>query len=202
MKIKLGDIFKLKQTNQIVRIIGLDDFEVLYDNYWNHNKSWAFASNLDKKGFFYRMSKEAFLRNASKSNSQELSKEELDVFRIDLPLRFARIKDLSWDSDIFSSTDSLEKLIDSNPEVEKSISANKILICPVGKNGGFKKSSLVESDGENIRISKILVSAKEVRDAINDNSSNGIGLYRLGIEMEIPTYYIGEYIDIAGVMKR
>lgn len=138
------------------------------------------------------MSKESFLKNASKFNSQELNKEELDIFRIDLPLRFARIKDLSWDSDIFDSSQSLTKLIDSSPEVKKSIGADKIFIYPVGKNGGFKKPTLIESDEGDIKVSKLLIIAKQARDLVNQDSSKGIGFYRLGIEKGIPTYYIGE----------
>lgn len=201
MKIQLGDIFKLNQTNQTLRVIGLDDLEVLYDSFWDYNKSWAFASNLYKKGFFYRMSKEYFIKNTTKVSSQELNSEELSVFRTDLPLRFARIKDLSWKSDIFESKDSIKKLIDSNPQIEKTISADKIYICPIGKKGSVKKPLLVETSNTEVKISELLMTAKEALKKLDNDSSDGIGFYRLGIEKGIPTYYIGEYLDMAGIMK-
>jgi hypothetical protein len=47
----------------------------------------------------------------------------------------------------------------------------------------------------------LLTSAKRIQESVNPNQSNGIGIYRTGIQKQIPSYYIGEYIDLAGIMK-
>ena len=196
-EIKLGDILKINSTEQIIRVIALDDIEVLYDFYWNHNDKWAFADNLSKKGFFYRMSLKNCISKCSKVDYKSLSDKEHMVLRPDLRLRFLRDKNASWQYDYFKE----KKNEIQNTFSNQFLPINKIFLCPLSKNKSIKKGEILESNNQEISFYEILVKAFEMSKKIGKTDSNGIGIYRLGIEKGVPSFYIGDYIDIAGIMK-
>jgi hypothetical protein len=191
---KLGEIYKANWDGSVMRVIGFDEHEVLYDGYWEHDNSWTFASNLKKKCSFYRTSRNIFDEKAKLIDFKELTNEEYDIFRPDLAIRTCRIKNASWSDSDFN----LEG-IDSNFELIKS---GQIWLFPSGTNGSLKKGEIVKSsNNKEIGVSELLKSAKRIQESVNPRKSNGIGIYRTGIYKQIPSYYIGEFIDLAGIMK-
>jgi hypothetical protein len=189
---KLGKIYKASWDDSIMRVIGFDEFEVFYDGYCEHDDSWTFASNLKKKCSFYRTSRNIFSEKASLIDFKELTKEENDIFRPDLTIRTCRVENASW--------------LDSDFNIErtdmKSIKSEKVWLYPFGPKGGLKKGELITAkNNKEFTIPELLKSAKRIQQSVNINKTNGIGIYRIGIQKQLPSYYIGEFIDLAGIMK-
>ena len=194
---KLGEIYRANWDDSLMRIIGFDSFEVFYDGYWKHDGSWTFASNLKKKCSFYRTSINVFTEKAELIDFKELTEEELFVFRPDLTIRTCRIKDTTW------TDNNLEKLALNGQLLNiETIKTSKIWLYPFGPNGGLKKGELITSKNSmDFSINELLNSAKRIQQSVNQNETNGIGIYRTGVQKQIPSYYIGEYFDSAGIMK-
>lgn len=191
---KLGEIYKANWDSSIMRVIGFDEFEVFYDGFWKHYNSWTFASNLKKKCLFYRTSRNVFSEKANLIDFKELTDEEHGIFRPDLTIRTCRIENASW-----SDTDFNLQGFEQNM---KSIKSEKIWLYPFGPKGGLKKGELITAkNNKEFAISELLESAKRIQQSVNLDQSNGIGIYRIGIQKQLPSYYIGEFIDLAGIMK-
>ncbi len=189
---KLGEIYKASWDGSIMRVIGFDEFEVLYDGYWEHDKSWTFASNLKQKCSFYRASRNVFSEKASLIDFKELTKEEHDIFRPDLTIRTCRIENASWSDSDFNLEES----------DMKSIKSEKVWLYPIGPKGGLKKGELITAqNNKEFTVSELLESAKRIQNSVNLNQTYGIGIYRMGIQKQLPSYYVGEFIDLAGIMK-
>lgn len=191
---KLGEIYKANWDGSIMRVIGFDEFEVFYDGYWEHDNSWTFASNLKKKCTFYRTSRNIFSEKAILIDFKVLTEEEHNIFRPDLTIRTCRIENASWSDNNFN----LEGF-ESNLQ---SIRSERIWLYPFGPKEGFKKGELITAkNNKEFTVPELLESAKRIQQSVNPNQSNGIGIYRTGIQKQIPSYHIGEYIDLAGIMK-
>lgn len=201
MKIKIGEIYK-NEDNKIRRVIGGDELEVFYEAYWSHDNSWGTSSNLSRKAFFYRMKKNAFLKSSERIDFKEFSDLEFDVIRPDLPIRIGRVKDVSWGADIFSSEKKLNEFLIENTETDpkETIDASMIYLYPFGPKGGLKKAELIKAKKEKLTILEILINASKVNNNVNQNKSDGVGIYRLGIHKKKPSYYIGGYKDLAGIL--
>ncbi|WP_298782727.1 hypothetical protein [uncultured Polaribacter sp.] len=187
---KLGEIYKTEFDERVFRIIGLDNYEVFYDCLSNENK-WTFSGNFKRKSIFFRMGVELFKIKSELIKREEFTEKEAEYFRADLPMRFGRIKDLSWE---FAVKSELNKY--QNEFSQRKVNAEKIILIPSGAKGGFLKGELIESNSILTEF-EIIQKASELQKL----SSNGIGFYRLGCQKGIPTYLIGEYLDKAGIMK-
>ena len=189
---KLGEIYKTKFDERIFRIIGLDNFEVFYDCLSNENK-WTFSGNFKRKSIFFRMEAELFKIKSELIKREEFTEKEAEYFRADLPMRFGRIKNLSWNSVAKSELNKYQ-----NEFSQRKVNADKIILIPSRskQKGGFLKGELIESNSILTEF-EIIQKASELQKI----SSNGIGFYRMGCQKGIPTYSIGEYLDKAGIMK-
>jgi hypothetical protein len=195
-KLTLGGIYKTNWDNSTARIIGLDDFEVFYDGYWSHENSWTFSGNFKKKCFFYRTSRQAFEEKSVQHDVLPLTTEEKQAFRPDLPMRLGRSKALSWND--FKVSD-LKELPDHD-FLQQKLLAEKIILLPYGIKGGLKKGTIVTADnGAYFDCEELISKAKRIQESVNNETSKGIGIYRIGIETRLPSFYIGQYIDSAGI---
>ncbi len=191
---KLGEIYQASWHATALKIIGFDDLEVFYDAYWEHDGSWTIASNLDKKCSFYRAPRNLFNDKAELVDFKGFSEEEQNILRPDLTIRTARIKNASWTDSSFSLPE-----IDFQMDLIKT---EKIWLYPYGPKGGTKRGKIVSAEnGECFGTTELISKAQDIQLNVNSNPSMGIGIYRMGIERQIPSYYIGEYIDFAGIMK-
>ncbi len=87
------------------------------------------------------------------------------------------------------------------PFSDDIVQADKLVLIPYGNKGGLKKGSVVTAtNSKYFESAELIWKAKELQEAINNHVSNGIGLYRMGFEKGFPSYYIGEYIDSAGIV--
>jgi hypothetical protein len=201
--LQLGGLYQTHNDERPYRIIGLDAIEVFYDCLWREGL-WTFSGNFKKKVFFYRMSNATFFNFSKKIGILPLSSEELSAFRPDLPMRLGRTKMLSWNNIEDTTQSDFESSLENLcPElIAQSLRTNKIVLLPFGRKGGLKKGTIIQADnGSFIPIHELLWKAGQLQEAVNNQDSIGVGLYRLGFEKGIPSYYIGEFIDSAGICK-
>jgi len=204
--LKIGGVYKSGWSDNLMRIIGLDDIEVFYDSLRPHINSWTFSGHFKKKCFFYRTSSKFFQENSEFVEYLPLTELEQNAFRPDLAMRIARTKELNWND--FGCTSYLqlkeesEKLF-SEDFLSEKIFTDKIVLLPQGNKGGLKKGTIITAANSRFFESMELIwKAKEFQEAASSQISNGIGIYRIGFEKELPSYYIGEYIDSAGLFAK
>jgi hypothetical protein len=183
---------------QDVRIFCYDKFEILMDVHV-YDKWWLF-DKLNRTCGFARARTGHARTTYQLKYQMPLSYLEKSIIRPDLPLRLARIKDLSWSMDIFEDQNALRQFLKANyPAVlEEVVQAECIVLEPLTKNNFTKGCTTITADnGIFFTTIEIITKANAIRAAINNSISSGIGIYRSGIKSKLPTYYIGEYIDLA-----
>jgi hypothetical protein len=190
----LGDVFITEWDNSTVKVIGLDEFQVFYDAYTPHDNKWIFSENFNKTCYFYTAERIAFEQKSLFKGNEPLTDRELHYFQPELPFRLGRYSSISWDMDVEGSL---------NNTNEPVLKANKIFLRPFGKNGTFKKASLLTSvNSEGFYEEELILSAQQLQMDTGNAASNGIGIFRLGIEKGLPLYYIGSFIDNARIMEK
>lgn len=203
--LEVGGIYLTEWDERPFRIIGLDNIEVFYDCLWLHDNSWTFSGNFKKKIYFYRTSSQLFAEKSRKQDHQPLTNDEKKFFRPDLLMRVGRIKDLSWNSFEQKNIQEFENYLNHSLKSEilkQKIETDEIVVLPFGQKGGIKKGEkLTANNGEFFTLPELIWKAKSVQESVNPDKSNGIGLYRIGFEIGLPSYYIGEYLDKAGLIK-
>jgi hypothetical protein len=196
-KLTLGGIYKTNRDSSTARIIGLDDVEVFYDAYWPHDNTWTFSGKFKKKCYFYRTSRRLFADKSVQLDILPLTDEERQAFRPDLPMRLGRSKAISWNDFEISE---LKELPD-NSFLQQRLQADKIVLLPYGIRGGRKKGTAMTADnGSYFDCEELISKAKRIQESVNNEISKGIGIYRIGFETNLPSFYIGQYIDSAEIM--
>lgn len=202
-KLQLGQMYRTEWDERPYRVIGFDDTEIFYDCLWPHDNSWAFSGNFKKKCYFYRMPVPLFIAKATLIDFTPLTIEEQNFFRPDLPLRLCRTKEFHWnafESDHYHSFKKDTTELSDKSFLNQKLMADKIVLIPLGNNGGLKKGTTVTADNLNyFECSELIWKAKEIQEAVNHQVSAGIGLYRIGFEKGLPSYYIGEFLDKTGI---
>jgi hypothetical protein len=194
--LELGAIYLIDTDDRPLRIIGLDEAEVFYDCLWG-DMGWSFASNFRRKVYFYRMSAKIFAKRTKKIDFKQLTNEELNAFRPDLPLTFIQTKKLSWND--FKIQNYVEFINWMKHEFNEDLNqiilkTNKITLIPRGNKGGLKKGIIITADNaDHFTTSELIWKAKEIQESVNTEISNGIRIYRAGFEKGIPSYFIGTY---------
>jgi hypothetical protein len=202
--LKIGGIYNTVWDKRPYRVIGLDNVEVFYDCLWSHDNAWTFSGNFKRKCYFYRTSATLFNEKSEIIDYLPLTEEEHIFFRPDLPMRIGRTEEINWNDFTTNNYDDFnEKIneIDYNLQGQKLLT-DKIVLLPFGNKGGLKRGIIIEADNSTFfECSELIWKAKELQEAVCSQISNGVGLYRIGFEKHLPSYYIGEYIDKAGLLR-
>jgi len=112
-------------------------------------------------------------------------------------MRLGRSKALSWND--FKVSD-LKDLPDKG-FLQQELQADKIVLLPYGIKGGLKKGTTVTADnGIYLDCEELIWKAKRIQESVNNETSKGIGIYRIGFENSLPSFCIGQYNDSAGIM--
>jgi len=205
INLEIGGIYLTEWDERPFRIIGFDNVEVFYDCLWPHDNSWTFSGNFKKKCYFYRTSSQLFAEKSRKQDHQPLTNDEKKFFRPDLLMRVGRTKELSWNSFEQKNFKEFENYLNHSlkPEIlNQKIETDEIVVLPFGQKGGIKKGEILTANNdEYFTVPELLWKSKSVQESVNPDKSNGIGLYRIGFEKGLPSYYIGEYLDKAGLIK-
>jgi hypothetical protein len=202
--LSLGGIYRTDWDTRPFRVIGFDHLEVFYDCLWDHDHEWTFSDHFNKKCHFYRTSFKVFKERSVPIDHMPLTEQELHYFRPDLPMRVCRSRELHWNG--FPETDPenlgswMERVAD-RPFQRDGVPTDKLVLIPFGKKGGLKRGIIVNADGSgSFSASELILKAKRLQEAVNQEKSEGIGIYRLGFEKGLPSYAIGEYRDTAGII--
>lgn len=204
-QLQLGGIYRTEWGERPYRVIGYDEIEVFYDCLWLPDNIWTFSGNFKKKCYFYRTSAPLFFAKSKLIDIVPMAEEEFNAFRPDLPMRVCRSKELNWNKFDVSTADTFVKSVDNlydNSFLCDKIQTEKLVLLPYGTKGGLKRGRTVTADNSKyFEGPELIWKAKELQEAVNYQISNGIGIYRIGFERGLPSYYIGEYIDSAGLLK-
>lgn len=182
-QISLGVVFEIESSPYAMRVIAYDDAEVMYDVWWPHKNAWAMARLLGDFTY-YRLPRSYVEANARYMRIDPLSEKELQIHRPDLPFAVAQREgtswyDQSWPEGVFGATPVL--------------AVNAIYLSPFGPRDSAKPRALIKADdGESFTELELLTKAKELQHPfIGDvRLTDGVGIYRAGINKRIPSYYI------------
>ena len=188
-----GGIYSTNWDERPIRVLAFDDYELFYDCYLPELKNWSRSGNI-RTFDFYKISSEYFLANSKQIGILELSEQEHLKFKLNFPFRFCRIKEFNF-SDFETTVNNLQNYKFENDF--DMIFNNKIILSPRTKKGAFMKGEIIEVKN----IKELLTKAKELQEMARNLDFNGIGFFRSGVINKLPSYYIGEYIDLANIMK-
>jgi len=206
IKLLEGGVYKTDWAEDLVRVIFFDNVQVFYEVWWEHCNDWSNRSNLNSKSYYYRTSFNHFVTTSVFLRTEPLTESEKKVHRPDLPFCIFRNTQLSWTDKVFSSIISYENYLSSksiNTKEIPGLNIPEIFLVPYGLKGEYKKSVLIKAmNGTNFSGIELLWHAQNAQAPyINGESETGIGIYRLGFETGIPSFYIGGYYDSAGFLK-
>lgn len=199
-----GGVYSTEWDKRPVRVLAYDSFELFYDGWWEHENDWGLKCH-NSKVSFYRTSTPDFETSASLIRGDPLSEEEQQKYKLDLPFRLCRHKELTWVQKSFSNLESFVSYCkEQNVELvdEPILKARQIILIPLGPNLGRKKSNLIQADNNKcFTEAELLWKAHNIQAPFETGITFGIGLYRSGLEKRHPSYYIGGYYDLAEFVK-
>lgn len=188
-----------------MRVLAYDNYELFYDSWWEHKKNWGLKSH-NGKVIFFRSSTSRFAKSAKLIRVDPLEPEEQEKYKLDLPFRTCRYKELKWTQTHFPSLlDFISHCRQLNIELSDSpaINTNQIILTPFGPTGGHKKSlQIVADNGKYFRECELLWKAQNVQADYKTFIDVGVGLFRLGLSKRLASYYIGGYYDLAESLPR
>ncbi|QHT71282.1 hypothetical protein GXP67_33825 [Rhodocytophaga rosea] len=133
-----------------------------------------------------------------------MKQQEQQAFRPDLSVRFGRTKELRWNdfkvTDYLNFVEILNNLTDKR-FLDPKIDAEEIVLIPYGPKGGLKKGKIIKAENSKyFECAEVIWKAKNLQESVNNHTSAGIGIYRIGFEKRLPSFYIGQYQDSAGLL--
>ena len=200
----VGGVYSTELDKRPHRVLAFDNIELFYDGWWEHKNDWGLKCH-NSKVSFYRTSTTHFIKTAELIRIDPLIEEEKQKYKLELPFRLVRHEEFTWMQNSFPNLKSFTfyckehnlKLTD-----EPILKESQIILIPIGPNGGNKKSNLIEADnGKWFTELELLWKAHNIQAQFKTCVSYGVGLYRLGLEKNFASYYIGGYYDLAEFIK-
>ncbi|QCX37349.1 hypothetical protein FF125_02445 [Aureibaculum algae] len=209
---KIGDIYDF--TNNRIRIIMFDDKEVFYQTI-NEDNTFVYAKY--KTISYYRTPKDYFRKTSKLIKSLAFTEKELEIHRPDLPLRLNCFSGLFWTNKPFEKETEFNEFLESadiSQEELKGLKSSKVVIFPKSQQQSNKKSILLENkngylSGKELMIQCFGIQSEYVKsekpyfsrfrlipDGREEKRLSGIGIYRLGIKGNVPSYYLGGEISM------
>jgi hypothetical protein len=206
MELEIGGVYRQKvvdndgrKSTLIVRIICSNQYEVLMDVHMNE-KGWLF-SDVSKQADFYRISKNASASVLEFMSSMPLSNIDIKKFRSDLPIYFARIKELCWNTKLLLQQNEIMAFLQEHHQelAAQNIATASIMLSVQNEYGVPQPCQRLDADnGSHFTVDELIYKANKLRCKANLTISNGIGFFRLGVVNSLPAYYSGNYGDMAG----
>lgn len=202
----IGGVYQTGLTSKPVRIIAFNRFQVFYEVWWEHANDWGCKSNLKGRVNYYCTYTKNFL-GSNYLRIEPFTEEELKIHRPDLPFYLCRIERLNWNTENFANVKDFEGYILSKGiETSKleNLDIPEIILMPYGKDGFAKKGAMVSAANSKSFIgAELLWQAQNMQAPhLKTKTGNGMGIYRMGFEKGIPSYYIGGYYDNAEALKQ
>lgn len=194
----IGEIYIF--NNSKVRIIQSDEIEVFYEPWNEHTNDWYYSRA--KTMIFFRVSTKFFSTNAVLQVNGNKDEEGIERFYPQLPMRLNRFENLLWNTESQLPLQNVQGI--DTPSIE---------LFPTLQGGRHGKSVTINDDVQDgsklmkfaYSIQSPFVKDKDPRFIIstlapvgkNHKYYSGIGIYRLGLKGNKPSYYIGGYHDFA-----
>jgi hypothetical protein len=209
---KIGDLYNF--TNNRIRIMMFYDKEVFYQTI-NEDNTLVYAKN--KTISYYRTPKDYFDKNSKFIDHLAFNEKENEIHRPDLPLRLNCFSGLFWTNKSFEKESDIEEFLKSksiNQEELKGLKCSKIIIFPTSQQQSNKKSILLENKKGFFSGKELIIRCFEIQseyvnpgkpyfsrfrlipDGREEKRLSGIGMYRLGIKGNTPSYYLGGEISM------
>ena len=65
LELLIGGVYTTDLTEDLVRVVAFDDFQVFYDTWWEHCSDWGYKNSIKKKFYYSRTIINRFLKSAS-----------------------------------------------------------------------------------------------------------------------------------------
>lgn len=209
----IGDIYNFKGTT--CKILMLDNKEVFYDVIaTNEERTFAKA----RTAIYYRTSVDFFASCARFLAHSTFTEHQLAIYRPDLPLRLNCFKSIFWAYEDIPNYDEFIALLHSHGIQEnmlEGLQANKIVIFPMSQQGSCKMPAVIESRKGYFAGGELLLRCFDIQKQYikmqkqyfsrfrliaggkEEKRLTGIGIYRVGIKSNTPSYYLGGFISMA-----
>lgn len=197
--LELGGIYKTKWDKRPLKILLFDEIEVFYDCFWEES-GWGFKDA--KKATYYRTSASIFRNDSKKIGIEPLSDQEHSLYRPDLPLRICRTIKFDWQKNELKEVEDLSQFNALEEFFSVGIlPVKELAIKPHDLKGKLKKGKIIKTLENGFKYMELIYHANNINAPYFTESNTGIGLYRIGVEKGIPSYYIGSHYDQAGIIK-
>lgn len=191
-----GAVYQRDWDKKLIRIIAFDDKDAVFDTWCPGTSSWDIDS-LSRTISYLRLPIPVLLKNAIYIRTEEYAEAEMKIHRPDLPLSFVQATAFEWAS---TCPNDIEQLLGASTQSEgvatllaQSIDLPAVYLSPFSPKGGMKPLVLVEAlNGRSFTAGELLLcSARLQSEHVRDSKvTKGVGIYRLGINRMIPTYYL------------
>jgi len=195
--IELGAVYRYDGFEHPIRVIAFDNDLVMYDTWWPHEKAWGLAM-LKRSISYYRLPWKRFASLATYLRTEEYTQAEFKIHRPDLPMAFGQYLNIQWHDKAPETIARASELLGVARASETaarpwSLDANEVVLLPFSPKGSVKPGTRLSSSNGNVfdeaellwhawRLQKPFLRESRVTD--------GVGLYRSGLERRIPSYYI------------
>ena len=192
--IELGAVFQTDWSENPIRVIAFDSSVVMYDAWWPHKAAWGMEKLIGKFSY-YRLPLALLLQKSKYLRTDKYTDQETTVHRPDLPFAFAQCDLLDWYAQRPKSIGQLEQML-SRPSplgTELRLKVPAIYLSPFGPKDSSKPAVLIHAkDGESFTEAEVLWHAWQLQAPHlgERHLTNGVGVYRSGIQKRIPSYYI------------
>ena len=192
-----------------------DDYEVFYQTI-NADDTFVYAKS--RTISYYRTSKDYFIKNSKFIKHLAFTEKENETHRPNLPLRLNCFSGLFWTNKTFIKETEFNEFLKSaniNQKELKGIESSKVVIFPTNQQQSNKKSILLENrngvfSGKELMIQCFGIQSEYVKlekpyfsrfrlitNGREEKRLSGIGIYRLGIKGNFPSYYLGGEMSMA-----
>jgi len=189
--LELGAVYQPAWDQHPIRVIAFDANVVMYDAWWPHLGAWGFSKSIPSRTIYYRLCTDFLLKRAAYVRTEEYTDEERAIHRPDLPLALLQSEAISWYDDVPASASEVADLLAGSKLNEDNLRASPICLCPFGPKDSLKKGMTVEArNGAAFSAEELLFEAWRLQAPYLRESllTNGVGLYRLGVERRVPSY--------------
>lgn len=215
IELKIGGVYRIDRRKNydgfgpielwdtIERVLCYDEFEVISDiDLSKGTDEWVMNKRDKKRCFFGRRPKSFYENYGERIGFSEVPPESVKFYRLDLPLRISRIKNLSWFDPVFDNINEFAAFILDNTSSQwqnQRLEINELYINAGPESGGLIR--LKADNGNWFSAAEMLWKGKQaIKPKYKD--WQGVGIFRSGSKSGIPVYYVGEYYDRAGFLKK
>jgi hypothetical protein len=198
----IGEIYIF--NNSKVRINQFDAIEVFYEPWNKHTVDWYYSKV--KTMIFFRASTKFFSSNAVLLKNDNKDEKGLERFHTQLPMRLNRFENLFWSRESQIPLKNLQGIdtpsIELFPTLQSGRHGKSVTINESARDGGklMKFAYTIQAPFVKDKDSRFIITTLAPVGK-NHKYYSGIGIYRLGLKGNKPSYYIGGYHDFTDITK-